>query len=126
MEGHAEEIPLDAATVSLLVCQHSLHECRELSRVFAEIVRVLKPGGPLVIMDCDRKYSKRRFYYGNLLGIRRTGWRRARGARIFYRHAYALEHISGLANVHGLKPICGEKSRPMFCFRSVKGDLTIV
>nr|MBC7244454.1 class I SAM-dependent methyltransferase [Chloroflexota bacterium] len=56
MVGTAEEIPIESDSVDLVVTQSSLHEWEEPQKAFAEVLRVLKPGGVLVLKDYNRAW----------------------------------------------------------------------
>lgn len=49
--GDAANLPIDDATVDLVVSTLSLHHWAEPSEAFAEIARVLRPGGAALIYD---------------------------------------------------------------------------
>jgi ubiquinone/menaquinone biosynthesis C-methylase UbiE len=49
--GTAEEIPLEPGSVDLVVSQSSFHEWEDPPRGLAEIYRVLRPGGSLILKD---------------------------------------------------------------------------
>jgi ubiquinone/menaquinone biosynthesis C-methylase UbiE len=49
--GAAEEIPLESASVDLVVSQSSFHEWEDPEEGLAEIYRVLKLGGSLILKD---------------------------------------------------------------------------
>ncbi len=51
LEGNAEEIPLPGAAVDVVTSNGALNLMPDKPRVFAEIVRVLKPGGRFQIAD---------------------------------------------------------------------------
>lgn len=55
LSGHAQEIPLSAASIDICVAQTVLIHIPEdsLARVFAEVNRVLKPGGRFISLDQD-------------------------------------------------------------------------
>ena len=48
-EADATRIPIEASTVDLVVCNQGLQFFPEPTTVFAEISRVLRPGGPLAL-----------------------------------------------------------------------------
>lgn len=50
-EGRLDALPLDAASVDLALCQLVLHHVEALPPVYAEVARVLAPGGRLVLVD---------------------------------------------------------------------------
>jgi ubiquinone/menaquinone biosynthesis C-methylase UbiE len=50
-QGRAEEIPLESGCVDLVVSESSLHEWEDPHRGLAEIYRVLRPGGCLILRD---------------------------------------------------------------------------
>lgn len=49
--GTAEQIPVESGSADLVVSQASFHEWESPDRGLAEIYRVLKPGGSLVLKD---------------------------------------------------------------------------
>ncbi|MDH5510736.1 MAG: class I SAM-dependent methyltransferase [Nitrospinota bacterium] len=53
-QGHGEELPLDDATVDLAVANMYLHHVERPSMAIAEMARILRPDGRLVISDLDR------------------------------------------------------------------------
>jgi ubiquinone/menaquinone biosynthesis C-methylase UbiE len=52
--GTAENIPLESGSADLVVSQSSLHEWENLQQGIAEIFRVLKPGGSVILEDYNR------------------------------------------------------------------------
>jgi len=50
-QGTAEEIPLESGCVDLVVSQSSFHEWQDPQKGLAEIYRVLRPGGSLILKD---------------------------------------------------------------------------
>lgn len=51
LEADLHELPLDPASVDLVVVSQSLHFVDDLERVVAEGARVLKPGGRMVVLE---------------------------------------------------------------------------
>ncbi len=49
--GRLDQLPLGSGSIDLALCQLVLHHVRDLGPVFAEVARVLTPGGRLVILD---------------------------------------------------------------------------
>ena len=49
--GDLTALPVDTASVDLVVCALALSHCEDIARPVAELARVLRPGGHLVISD---------------------------------------------------------------------------
>jgi ubiquinone/menaquinone biosynthesis C-methylase UbiE len=60
--GRAEEIPVESNSVNLVVTQSSFHEWENPQKGLSEILRILKPGGSLILKDYNRGWL--------------SGWRR--------------------------------------------------
>jgi ubiquinone/menaquinone biosynthesis C-methylase UbiE len=54
--GRAEEIPVESGSVNLVVTQSSFHEWEDQRKGLSEILRILKPGGSLIIKDYNRNW----------------------------------------------------------------------
>lgn len=63
IRGVAEALPLADASVSLAVCLSSIRHVRDRRRSFAELRRVLAPGGALVVAELDPAASAERVAY---------------------------------------------------------------
>lgn len=50
-QGKAEEIPLESGCGDLVISQSSFHEWEDPQRGLAEIYRVLRPGGSMILKD---------------------------------------------------------------------------
>src|SRR4029077_7499692 len=50
-EASLSALPLADDSVDLVVCAIALSHVEDIAPVFAEFVRVLRPGGPLVVSD---------------------------------------------------------------------------
>jgi ArsR family transcriptional regulator len=51
VQGRIEELPLAAASLDLALVVHLLHHVADPSAALAEVARVLRPGGRLVVAD---------------------------------------------------------------------------
>jgi SAM-dependent methyltransferase len=60
LRGRAEELPLADASISLAVCVSSIRHVADRRRAFAELRRVLAPGGALIIAELDPTASSAR------------------------------------------------------------------
>lgn len=60
IRGLAEALPLADASVSIAVCLSSIRHVRDRRRAFAELRRVLVPGGALIVAELDPSASARR------------------------------------------------------------------
>jgi ubiquinone/menaquinone biosynthesis C-methylase UbiE len=54
VQGNSERLPFADNTFDIVTCAHSFHHYPNQERVVAEMHRVLKPGGRLMIIDGDR------------------------------------------------------------------------
>ncbi|MDR7332799.1 methyltransferase domain-containing protein [Roseateles asaccharophilus] len=54
--AHAESIPLPDASVDIVLCHQTLHHIVDQSAALAEVFRVLKPGGMLLLAESTRAY----------------------------------------------------------------------
>lgn len=55
-QAHAERIPLADASVDLVLCHQTLHHIVDQAAALAEVFRVLKPGGRLLLAESTRAY----------------------------------------------------------------------
>ncbi|MBR6790849.1 MAG: methyltransferase domain-containing protein [Oscillospiraceae bacterium] len=53
VEGLAEALPFEDESFDIVISRLALHHFPEISRPFAEMVRVLRPGGRLVVIDME-------------------------------------------------------------------------
>ncbi|KQY90644.1 methyltransferase [Pelomonas sp. Root1444] len=54
--AHAERIPLPDASVDMVLCHQTLHHIVDQAAALAEVARVLKPGGLLLLAESTRAY----------------------------------------------------------------------
>ena len=54
--GNAEEIPLASSSVNLVVTQSSFHEWDNPQKGLSEVLRILRPGGSLIVKDYNRDW----------------------------------------------------------------------
>lgn len=58
LEAFAESIPLADATVDFVSMGYALRHVSDMDRVFAEYLRVLRPGGKVCVMEISRPASR--------------------------------------------------------------------
>jgi ubiquinone/menaquinone biosynthesis C-methylase UbiE len=95
--GRAEEIPLESNSVNLVVSQSSFHEWDDQKKGLSEVLRVLQPGGRLILKDYNRAWL--------------SGWkRRLLGLlhhldmfRFTFEEAATLLREAGFAEIKGQK-----------------------
>jgi len=97
-EGSILAIPTEDRSFELVLCKGVLHEVRPLEWAFAELARVCKPGGLLIVMDFQR-------FSGFKFALYRAGVR-LRGRRCPDVHpGFSREQLTGLLRDHGWEPI---------------------
>ena len=66
-KGDLEEVPIRDATVDLAFFSQALHHAQHPERAVAEAMRILKPGGRIVVLDLLRhSYEEARELYADL------------------------------------------------------------
>jgi ubiquinone/menaquinone biosynthesis C-methylase UbiE len=63
VQGDSQRLPFASNTFDAITCSHSFHHYPRQDRVVAEMHRVLRPGGKLLIIDGDRDRLWGRFLY---------------------------------------------------------------
>jgi SAM-dependent methyltransferase len=78
LEGKAEQLPLSDSSVDMVLANMYLHHVEEPEAAIGEMVRVLVPGGRLVITDLDTHENEflRTEQYDRWLGFERDDIRR--------------------------------------------------
>jgi ubiquinone/menaquinone biosynthesis C-methylase UbiE len=122
--GRAEEIPIESNSVNLVVTQSSFHEWEDRRKGLCEILRILKPGGSLILKDYNRAW---------LSGWRRwlSGWRRSllRFLLTMVRESYedhvemfkfTFDEVADLLKEAGFDEIKGKASGLQFLIRALK------
>jgi ubiquinone/menaquinone biosynthesis C-methylase UbiE len=95
----AEELPLRDASISLAVCVSSIRHVADRRRAFAELRRVLVPGGALIIAELDPAASAARIaHHADRLGSR---WLRASFGPLVVRTAPPWQAIAAAARRAG-------------------------
>jgi ubiquinone/menaquinone biosynthesis C-methylase UbiE len=101
--GKAEDIPLENGKVHVLISLKNLHEWEDAPKGMSELVRVLRPGGVLILQDSNRAYP---YWKLRLL----VAWLRLSGRRISthsylgpYPDAYRPEQVEALLSEADLK-----------------------
>lgn len=112
--GKAEEIPVDSASIDLLMAQFSLHEWEDTEKGFSEIARVLKPNGVVVIRDWDKSCPRLKFWKHNIEHMFKYGWQRAKEARKSYRQSYPFRIVVDLVCKYDLEPVETEEDVMFF------------
>jgi ubiquinone/menaquinone biosynthesis C-methylase UbiE len=106
--GTAEHMPLESNSVDLVVTQSSLHEWDSVQRGFSEIIRVLRPGGGLMVKDFNRNWLSR--------------WKRAlvepfHHLRMF---RYSFDDVVAFLEKAGFRGFAGDASGLQFCVQATR------
>lgn len=112
--GRAEKIPADSESIDLLMTQFSLHEWEDPEKGFAEISRVLKPDGTVVIRAWNKSCPRFEFWKHNIEHIFKFGWNRAKEARKSHKRSYPFQMVVDLVRAHNMKPVETEERVQLF------------
>jgi ubiquinone/menaquinone biosynthesis C-methylase UbiE len=100
-QGRSDELPVDSATVDLVVSRESLHEWKDIRAGCAETCRVLKPGGFVALEDLNRASPRwKRTLFVLLTGMG-TGLEITRTRLRAFQDAFTLKEIEGLLTDSG-------------------------
>lgn len=114
VRGVAEALPLADASISVAVCLSSIRHVADRRRAFAELRRVLVPGGALVIAELDPDASAERIaYHADRLGAR---WLRAAFGPLVVRTAPPWQSIVRTATHAGFELVrhAGDPQQPLY------------
>jgi len=106
--GKAERIPLESNGADLVVNQYSLHEWGNPKQGFLEILRVLKPGGRLILKDLNKDCPKWKLQLFGLLIAIKSGRQSAKDHLSSYNIAFGLSEVIDLLREAGFDKIKGE------------------
>ena len=106
--GAAEHMPLQANSVTLVVTQGSLHEWDRVQEGFSEILRVLRPGGSLIVKDFNRNWLSR--------------WKRALMEPFHHlkMFRYSFDEVVALLDNAGFRGYKGDPAGLQFCVQATR------
>jgi SAM-dependent methyltransferase len=118
--GRVEHLPLDSGIADLVVSRESLHEWESVPTAFAEIGRVLKPGGVVALEDLNRACARwKRNLYVTLTGLG-TEFEVTRERLRAYGRAFTLQEIKELLENSGFEIITSEAGLNLFVLAAKK------
>ena len=94
-------LPFDDETFSTVCSHFGIDECREIGAVLIEAVRVLKPGGRIVLASNESGYRRTKPYF-DMYGIERP---EAQNLLKWVRHYADKQQIDDIMSKHGLTEI---------------------
>ncbi|MCK4443549.1 MAG: methyltransferase domain-containing protein [Thermoplasmata archaeon] len=106
--GTAEEIPLEPDSIDLAVNLTSLHEWENPRKAFSEMLRVLRPGGRLILKDSNRSCPLWKLKLFHLFVSIIYGREIAEGHSESYKTALTLEEVVDLLKESGFVVIKSE------------------
>lgn len=98
LNGDAEHLPVESASVDMVVMGYALRHVSDLFAAFTEFTRVLKPGGRVLILEITsprRRFSRAlaRFYIGRFIPLVMGVFSRSADAkRLMQYHWDSIEH----------------------------------
>jgi ubiquinone/menaquinone biosynthesis C-methylase UbiE len=108
-QGTAEEIPLESASVDLVVSQSSFHEWEEPKKGLSEIYRVLAPGGSLILKDYNLAWL--------------SNWKRKLIELVHPLHMFKFraDEVATLLREAGFDPVEAKGQGVQYCLHAKKG-----
>ncbi len=106
--GRAERIPMRSDSVGLVVSQSSFHEWQDPRGGLSEALRVLEPGGVLVLKDYNRAW---------LSPWKRAVFERFHHLRMF---KYSFHDVADLVRAAGFGEVGGQEGGVQFLVHAVK------
>jgi ubiquinone/menaquinone biosynthesis C-methylase UbiE len=106
--GAAERMPLESKSVDLVVTQASLHEWDSVEEGFSEILRVLRPGGSLIVKDFNRNWL--------------SPWKRAL-VKPFHHlgmFKYSVDDVVGFLDDTGFRDVEGDQAGLQFLVQAAR------
>jgi ubiquinone/menaquinone biosynthesis C-methylase UbiE len=115
--GKAEEIPIESNSVNLVVTQSSFHEWHDQRKGLSEMLRILKPGGSLILKDYNRAWLSawRRGLLKFLLTMVGESYEDHVGM-----FKFTFDEVADLLKEAGFDEIKGKASRLQFLIRALK------
>ena len=98
LSGDVHRLPCEDGSFDFVVSTLSLHHWRDARRALAEVFRVLKPGGRLLLMDLRRDCARWWFYLLVLMQLLAVpaAIRRTNGAVGSFYASYTVAELEGL------------------------------
>lgn len=95
VQGDSQRLPFANDAFDVVTCSHSFHHYPDQTRVVAEMHRVLRPGGKVLIIDGDRDGLWGRLVYDGIVVLMEGDVKHlsAKAFRSLYEHA-GFENIS--------------------------------
>lgn len=99
--GEAENLPFLECSFDVVISRLAFHHFCDPKQAFAEMVRVLKPGGKLVIIDMEAAEESLREKEDNLERLRDPS----------HVQNYSIAELQSLYQQHDFSIVCSEKTR---------------